>query len=371
MIMAAGTGGHIFPALCIAEELARAGAEIHWLGTGGDLESELLRREGYPVHTIDASGLRGVGPRRLLAAPAMLQRSLAQSLGILRRVRPDCLLGMGGYVCGPGALAGRWLRIPLLIHEQNAVPGLTNRLLGRWADRVLEAFPGTFPAGDRVQFCGNPIRDEIIEVGRKRSYAPRRGTLRLLVLGGSRGAAALNALVPELIATWPPDLPLETLHQCGGAGIETTAERYREFGLDPTAAASADPDSGGNGEGSHRLVGFIDDIAAAYAWADLVLCRSGAGAVAEIAACGLPAIFVPYPHHRDRQQLFNARWLAARQAAEIAEQSGLSADELRGLLLRLDGDREWLAEMSRRAKDMAVVDAAARAARACLEVADG
>ncbi len=357
LIMAAGTGGHVFPAICIARELQRAGARIHWLGTRTGMENRLLRSERYPLHTIAAAGLRGKGARRLLRAPAMLSRSCWQALRILRRVGPDCLLGMGGYVSGPGALAGRLLRIPLLIHEQNAVPGLANQLIARWADRIFEAFPGTFATADKVEFTGNPVREEIVRVGRERCYLPRKDPLRLLVLGGSQGAAVLNEQIPELVASWPGARPPEVLHQCGGATMARTLRRYRELGVE-------------RGD-SCRVVGFIREIADAYAWADLVLCRSGAGTVAEVAACGLPAVFVPYPHHKDRQQWFNARWLAARQAAEIVEQAELSVERLRDILLRLDGDREWLAEMARRARDMATADAAERIARSCLEAADG
>ncbi len=356
LIMAAGTGGHVFPAICIARELQRAGARVHWLGTRTGMENKLLQEERYPFHAITATGLRGSSLRERLRAPSMLLRSLWQALRILRRVKPDCLLGMGGYVSGPGALAGRLLRIPVLIHEQNAVAGYANKLISRWASRIFEAFPGTFPADGRVEFTGNPVRDEIVKIGSERRYSPRKGPLRLLVLGGSQGAQALNVLIPELIATWSGSQPPELLHQCGGATMAATMRRYHELEVD-----LAD---------SRRLVGFIREMADAYAWADLVLCRSGASTVAEIAASGLPAIFVPYPHHEDRQQLLNARWLASRQAAEIVEQADLSVARLREILLRLDGDREWLAEMARRARDMAVADAAQRVARACLEVAD-
>lgn len=357
LIMAAGTGGHVFPAICIARELQRAGARIHWLGTRTGMENKLLQEERYPFHAITATGLRGSSLRQRLRAPSMLLRSLWQALRIMRRVKPDCLLGMGGYVSGPGALAGRLLRIPVLIHEQNAVPGYSNQLISRWANRIFEAFPGTFPDDERVVFTGNPVRDEIARIGRNRRYLPRKGPMRLLVLGGSQGAQALNVLIPELIATWPGKQSPEVLHQCGAATMSATMRRYHELDVDLS--------------GAHRLVGFIREMADAYAWADLVLCRSGASTVAEIAACGLPAIFVPYPHHEDQQQLLNARWLASRQAAEIVEQSDLSVERLREILTRLDGNRGWMAEMARRARDMAVTDAAQRVARSCLEAIDG
>ena len=230
-------------------------------------------------------------------------------------------------------------------------------MISRWADRIFEAFPKTFPTNERVRFTGNPVREEIVKVGRERRFLPRRGSLRLLVLGGSQGAQALNVLIPDLIATWPGRQPPEVLHQCGSATMAATMQRYHQLGVDLS--------------GANRLLGFIREIADAYAWADLVLCRSGASTVAEVAACGLPAVFVPYPHHKDQQQLLNARWLAARQAAEIIEQSELTVERLREVLLRLDGNREWLAEMSRRAMGMAITDAAERVAQSCLEVANG
>jgi len=351
LILAAGTGGHIFPALCIARELQRAGVGIHWLGTSAGMENKLLRDEDFPFYAIGATGLRGAGLPRLLKAPFMLLRSTWRAMWILRELRPDCLLGMGGFVTGPAALAGRLLRIPVLIHEQNAVPGLTNQIVSRWAERIYEAFPKTFPRDGRVLFTGNPVRREILGVADRRRRR-KRGPLRLLVLGGSQGADALNALIPDLIAGWRGDQPLKVLHQCGFTAMAKTRQRYQDLAVKL--------------DSHHRLVGFIREMGDAYAWADLVLCRSGAGTVAEIAVCGLPAIFVPYPHHKDQQQLFNARWLAARQAAEIIEQSELSLDRLEQILLRLEGDRDWLAEMSRRAHDMAVTDAAKRAADSCL-----
>lgn len=351
LILAAGTGGHVFPALCIARELQRAGVGIHWLGTSAGMENKLLRDEAFPFHAIGVSGLRGAGLRQLLKAPFMLLRATWRAMRILRELRPDCLVGMGGYVTGPAAVAGRLLRIPVLIHEQNAVPGLTNRIVSRWAARIYEAFPKTFPRERRVLFTGNPVRREILGVADRRRRR-KKGPLRLLVLGGSQGADALNALIPDLIAGWRGAQPLKVLHQCGFTAMARTRQRYQELEV--------------NLDSNHRLVGFIREMGDAYAWADLVLCRSGAGTVAEIAVCGLPAIFVPYPHHKDRQQLFNARWLAARQAAEIIEQSELSLARLEQILLRLEGDRDWLAEMSRRAHDMAITDAAGRVAESCL-----
>jgi len=357
LIMAGGTGGHVFPAISIARQLCRVGAKIHWLGSAGGMEQRLLEAEPYPFHPIAVTALRGRGLGPLARAPSMLLRSLLQARRILRELRPDCLLGMGGYVTGPGALAGRLEGVPVMIHEQNAVPGLANRIVSRWAARIFEGFPNAFPPSSTVRFTGNPVRSEIVEVGRRRDYRPPATPLRLPVPGGSQGAQALNSLLPALFESWPGEQPLQVLHQGDEAGLAETRQAYQRLGI-------------ALGE-SCRVTGFIEEIGEAYCWADLVLCRAGASTVAEVAAAGLPAVFVPYPHHSDQQQLRNAQWLLARQAAEVIEQSELSPERLRETLARIDSDRDWLAEMSRRARDIAVTDAAERVAESCLEAIDG
>ncbi len=348
--MAAGTGGHVFPALAVAESLAGRAARVEWLGTRRGMENRLLRGRGIPLHRIAVSGLRGAGPLRRLAAPFMLAAALLQSLRVMARVRPDCVLAMGGFVCGPAGVAARLTGRPLVIHEQNAVAGLTNRLLRPLARRTLQAFPGAFPAGTAT-CTGNPLRREIAALERDPAahYAAER-PLRLLVLGGSQGAAAINRALPGLVAGL--GAPLEVLHQTGdGARGEEAAARYAAAGL-PAG-------------GDLRLTPFIEDMAGACAWADLAVCRAGAGAVSELAAAGLPAILVPYPHHRDRQQHRNARWLEERGAAVVLEQPALSAGALIGLVRRLDRPR--LAAMSAAARRAAVTDAGERVAGVCLE----
>ncbi len=358
LIMAAGTGGHIIPALAIAERLQRQGAEVHWLGTPVGLEQKLLRGSNIPLHVISVSGLRGKGLLRILTAPLMLVRSLFQALSVIGRVGPDCVLGMGGYVSGPGGVAARLRGIALLIHEQNAVAGLTNRLLARFACQVLTAFPQTFPAARREMVTGNPVRAEIGSASlQQRQEAGRQGQLRLLVLGGSQGARAINEVVPELIAGWKGTADLQVWHQCGERLLHDCRSKYDAKGI------ALDE--------SFRLDAFIEDMAAAYRWADIVLCRSGASTVFELAAAGLPSILVPYPHHADRQQEKNAEWLVNASAAKLMSQDKLSAESIGKLLERYAAEKTLLIEMGEKALAKSIPDSADKIARCCLEVAHG
>jgi UDP-N-acetylglucosamine--N-acetylmuramyl-(pentapeptide) pyrophosphoryl-undecaprenol N-acetylglucosamine transferase len=285
----------------------------------------------------------------------MIFRATAQASRIIGAVNPDCVLGMGGFVTGPGGVAARLRRRTLLIHEQNAVPGLTNKLLAPLAHQVLEAFPDTFPASARAELVGNPVRQTVAAVGRGRQPSGA-GTLRVLVLGGSQGAQAINKVIPALLANWKEGKRPEILHQAGRAKLEETELGYRNHNVS-------------TGE-QIRVVDFIDDMAAAYQWADLVICRSGASTVAEIAAAGLPAILIPYPHHKDRQQLKNARWLADEGAALVMEQAVLTAEGLTTVVVNLDHDRARLKAMSGAAIRLAITDADERIADRCLEAAD-
>lgn len=355
LIMAAGTGGHVFPALSIALSLQQRGAEVAWLGTPAGMENDILSTTGIPMHRVTVKGLRGTGAKRKLMAPFMMAVALWQSWRVLREVRPDCVLGMGGFVCGPAGIAARLMGLPLLVHEQNAVAGLTNRLLAHVATQVLEAFPGTFKSASKVKYTGNPVREEIVATAVARKV-PAGGRLRLLVLGGSQGAEAINRVIPEVLASWSEDRP-ETWHQTGRRGFGSTVQRYADLQL-------------GDNEGC-RITPFIDDMAAAFAWADLVVCRSGASTVAELAVAGLPSVLVPYPHHRDRQQYFNADWLVAAGAARCLDQKQLDASSLLALLRELDGNRDVLMQMSEQAGSVAIRDAAAAIADHCLEVAHG
>ena len=357
LIMAAGTGGHIFPALSVARELQMLGAKVEWLGTPSGLEHELLANTGIPLHTVPVQGLRGKGLMRLLFAPFMLVRAFWESLKVLRRVQPDSVLGMGGFVTGPAGLAARTLGLPLLIHEQNAVVGLTNKLLFPFSIRAMEAFPSTFPAAAKVSYTGNPVRREIRELRNEASLMVATGRpLKLLVLGGSLGAEALNRILPELIASAPAG-NIQTLHQTGRRQFVRTLKRYKKLGHDT--------------EKTHRVVAFIDRMGEAYQWADIVLCRSGASTVCELAVAAKPAIFVPYPFHKDGQQLRNANWLHAAGAAEVVEQYELDVDRLIQVLARLMDDLGRLREMRLSASKVAICDAHARIAGLCLEAANG
>lgn len=357
LIMAGGTGGHIFPALSIAEELRRSGASVEWLGSRGAMESRIIGGTDIPLHQIQATGLRGRGLLRLLLAPLMIVRATWQALRVMTRVRPDCVLGMGGFVTGPGGVAARLRHIPLVIHEQNAVAGVTNRLLAPIATLVLEAFPATFKPSAGAVAIGNPVRDSIVAAGQVPRQPIGRRPLRLLVLGGSQGAAAINQAIPGMVAGWQDEFRPQILHQAGERDLENTRERYVSAGL----VAGADI----------RLVGFVDDMAGALAWADLVICRSGASTVCELAAAGMPSILIPYPHHKDRQQLRNARWLADAGAALVLEQPAMDTNSLLRILRDLQASPERLRDMSAAALLLAMPDAASAIATRCLEVANG
>ncbi len=356
LIMAAGTGGHVFPALSIADCLLKRGAEVHWLATRSGMENELLGETTIPLHQISVSGLRGSGMRRKLMAPIMLSKALAQSLSVLRTLRPDCVLGMGGFVCGPAGIAAKVLRIPLFIHEQNAVAGLTNRLLHRISRRTFTGFPGVFAESARVEFAGNPLRADIAALhDQEKTDHDRYRPLRLLVLGGSQGATAINQVIPELIANWDGNKP-EVIHQTGARNLEQTLNLYSSLGVEP-------------GE-KYQVKPFIGDMAASYAWADAVICRSGASTVSELAAAGLPAILVPYPHHKDEQQVHNGNWLVEAGAARLIRQEEFSARTVLPVLKLWDVDRDTLWKMREQALALAIVDAGDRIARRCLEVVD-
>ena len=356
LIMAGGTGGHIFPAMSIAEKLQEMGMHVEWLGSTAGLEEQLLGQTRIPLHLIAARGLRGKGWMSLLTAPFMILQATRQALGVMSRVNPDCVLGMGGFVTGPGGVAARLHGKKLLLHEQNSVPGITNRLLAPLAYRILQAFPGTFKSSRKVQTVGNPVRRSISGLAALRKPDATR-PLRVLVLGGSQGAQAINEVVPFAVAGWQGQERPQVLHQAGRSKTAATESCYAEAGLELGERIT--------------VTEFIDDMAEAYSWADLVVCRSGASTVAEIAAAGIPSILIPYPYHKDQQQLENARWLEDAGAAIIVEQRQLTAVWLKQLLHDLASDRARLFRMSRAARDIAIVDADQRIGQFCLEAANG
>ena len=352
LIMAGGTGGHVFPALAVAAELSARGIAVAWLGTRRGLEARVVPAAGYPLATMRVAGLRGKGLLRLLLAPFMLALALSQALIIQLRLRPCAVLGMGGFASGPGGLVAWLLRRPLLIHEQNSVAGMTNRWLAPLAGTVMEAFPGSLPAARHALHTGNPVRAGIARLpGPAERFVGRSGPLRVLVVGGSLGASALNTVVPAAVAQLAEQQPFELYHQTGRADAAAVETAYKAAGINA------------------RVEAFVEDMATAYAWADVVICRSGALTVAELAVVGVAAILVPYPYATDDHQTGNARFLADAGAAILQPQHSLDAGRLAGLLADFAGQRDLLLEMASRAHQLAMPDAARRVAELCLRAA--
>jgi UDP-N-acetylglucosamine--N-acetylmuramyl-(pentapeptide) pyrophosphoryl-undecaprenol N-acetylglucosamine transferase len=337
------------PGLAVAQVLRERNWRIVWLGNPQGMEASLVPRHGIALEPVTISGLRGKGLFAMLTLPLRLIRAFAQSMAALRRVRPSVVLGMGGYVAFPGGMMAALMGYRLVVHEQNSVAGLTNRLLAKVADRVLEAFPGTLPG---AQWTGNPVRGDIGKASQPAArYAARQGPLKLLVVGGSLGAKALNEVVPEALSLIAPGLRPRVMHQSGRAHLEELRATYGRYGVDA------------------EIVDFIEDMAFAYCDADLVICRAGAMTVAELAAVGVASILVPFPHAVDDHQTGNARYLADQGAATLIQQSELSAARLADFLGRCD--REALAQQAIRARELARADAAETVAQVCAELATG
>ncbi|MCG2633556.1 MAG: undecaprenyldiphospho-muramoylpentapeptide beta-N-acetylglucosaminyltransferase [Gammaproteobacteria bacterium] len=361
LIMAGGTGGHVCPALAVAAELKAGGSSVQWLGTRRGIEARLVPQAGIPINWLSIAGLRGHGVAGWLLAPVRLLRALWQAVKVLRSVRPAVVLGMGGFASGPGGLAARLLGVPLVIHEQNALPGLTNRLLARLARSVLTGFSGAFSGvkavAKKARWVGNPVANSIARLPppAERGVGQRSG-LRLLVLGGSQGARAINRLMPGLCHRLSEEgVEFSLWHQCGAAHLESVEADYRAAGLSLGEAL--------------RLEGFIDDMASAYGWADLVLARSGALTVAELSAAGVGAILVPYPYAVDDHQTVNAAALTAVGAGELLAESRLSEQSLVELLRGPLASTDRLLQMAEAARSLARPDAARLVAEICLELA--
>ena len=351
--MAGGTGGHVYPALAIADYLRRKGIALFWLGTKRGLEATVVPAKGYCLLTIHICGLRGKGLLKWILSPFILVFALLQSLLILMRIRPAAVLGMGGFVSGPGGMAAWLMRIPLCIHEQNAIAGLTNRILAPLASRVLQAFPETFPDSVHAQTTGNPVRTEIehVPLPDVRMHINGRDPLRILVIGGSQGARKLNKIVAETLALLPREMHLEIRHQTGCKFFTETAALYNELNY------------------KVHLEPFIEDMAAAYSCTDVVICRAGALTIAELAAAGAASILVPFPFAVDDHQTANAHFLAASGAALLLPEKDLTRENLGSLLQELYVSRPRLLAMAQRARAQAKPEATSDVAEACLEAA--
>jgi UDP-N-acetylglucosamine--N-acetylmuramyl-(pentapeptide) pyrophosphoryl-undecaprenol N-acetylglucosamine transferase len=352
LVMAGGTGGHVYPALAVARALQASSRKVIWLGTHGGLESRVVPAAGIDIEWISVKGLRRKGLIALIIAPLQIGWALLQSLGVIVRRNPAAVLGMGGFVSGPGGVAAWLTRRPLVIHEQNAAAGLTNRLLARLARVVLQAFPGSFNSAVGAETVGNPVREDIAAIAEPASrYNGRQGPLRLLVLGGSQGALALNRTVPEALALLDADVRPDVRHQCGERTLHVARDAYVEHDVDV------------------ELLPFIEDMAEVYAWADLVVCRAGALTVAELCAAGVPALFVPYPAAVDDHQRANATPMAEAGAAAIIEENDLSAEVLATLLRDWLQSRAQLMQRATTARSLAKPNALRRITELCLREA--
>ena len=345
LIMAGGTGGHVFPALAVADELRSRGIPVVWLGTKAGIESRLVPQAGYPIEWMSITGLRGKNTLTLLLAPVRIAMACWQALAVLLRIKPCAVLGMGGFASGPGGLMAWLIRKPLLVHEQNAIAGMTNSILARFADVVLQAFPGVFK---NAKTTGNPVRQSICEIeDPERRFSQQQRKLRLLVVGGSLGAVKLNEIIPSALAEINKDERPEVIHQTGLKNIESAKAYYSDADVEAKVEA------------------FIEDMPAAYEWADLVICRAGAMTVFELAAAGIASILVPYPHAVDDHQTQNAFYLEKSGAAIIKQQNELSADWLADVISDFSRNRKKLLEMAVAARKLAIPGSAKTIADAC------
>ena len=347
LVMAGGTGGHIFPGLAVAEVLRSQGWHVHWLGAPApSMESQLVPAKGFAFEAVRFGGVRGKGLLTLALLPMRLLQAFWQSLQVIRRLRPDVLVGLGGYITFPGGMMGVLMGKPLVLHEQNSVAGMANKVLAHVADRVLCTFPKVLP---KAQWVGNPMRDGFLnQAPPEARFAQRNGPLRVVVVGGSLGAQALNSGVPQALALMPRDQRPQVLHQGGVKHLKTLQDNYAQAGVDA------------------ELVPFIDDTASAFAQADLVICRAGASTVSELAAVGVAALLVPFPHAVDDHQTVNAQFLSNQDAGWLMPQNELTPEHLAAFLSRLD--RAQLLHAAKQAYAVRKTTAAADVVQACAEV---
>lgn len=341
LIMAGGTGGHIFPALAVAKKLMQQGHTVHWLGAYNGMEYRIAVANNIPIHLLAIGGLRGKNLRTKLLAPWKLCKALLQSISFVLKFKPDIVLGMGGYVTGPAGLATWLLRRKLVIHEQNAVAGVTNKILARLSYKVLEGFPQSFPRKILTNFTGNPVRAEFLNLlpPVQRNVQARCAELKVLVFGGSLGARTLNNLIPQIIKDWRSDYKLTVWHQAGVKNLVHVQQTYFDLQINDV-----------------KLVDFIEDMPSAYSWADIVICRAGALTVAEIAASGVPSILIPYPYAVDDHQTKNAQYLANAGAALIIQERDLTLEKLSNILLHFANNPQELQTMAQAAYSLAKLD---------------
>ncbi|MCK5901814.1 MAG: undecaprenyldiphospho-muramoylpentapeptide beta-N-acetylglucosaminyltransferase [Cocleimonas sp.] len=357
LVTAGGTGGHVYPGLAVARALIEQDIPIIWMGTRKGLEARVIPAAGIDMAWLEVNGLRGKGVMPLLLAPFKLVKALFQSIAIMRQHRPAVVLGMGGFVAGPGGLVAALMGTPVVIHEQNAIAGLTNKLLSRLSTHILEGFPNTFPkkkdkAEGKIIAVGNPVRKDIRDIlPPEQRFFERSGALRLLIVGGSLGAQALNETVPQALALCDFKHPLQVRHQAGNGKQEVTQNAYQSLGVEA------------------EVTPFIEDMAEAYAWADLVICRSGALTVAEVATAGLAAVLVPYPYAVDDHQTANGRYLSDHQAAIMMQQTEFNKTSLSAVLKALLNDRKKLLNMSQQARVLAKPMATQDVASICASLA--
>ncbi len=352
LVTAGGTGGHVYPGLAVARALIEQDIPVVWMGTRKGIEARVIPAAGIEMAWLDVTGLRGKGIATVLLAPFKLVKALFQSVQIMRHHRPVAVLGMGGFVAGPGGLVASLMGIPVVIHEQNAVAGLTNKLLSKVSKKILEGFPNTFSKQDKVLAIGNPVRKEISEITPPAErLAGRDGAMRLLIIGGSLGAQALNEVVPQALAELSSSERPVVRHQAGSGKDEITKKAYQDAGVDA------------------EVTPFIEDMAEAYEWADLVICRSGALTVAEVAAAGVASLLVPYPYAVDDHQTANGHYLAENDAAILMQQTAFNKQTASIVLQDLLADREKLLSMSLSARALAKPTATNEVAAICAELA--
>lgn len=360
LIMAGGTGGHIFPGLAVADYMKSMGWAVHWLGTAERMEADIVPKKGYPITFIKISGLRNKGLLSLLKAPFKLCSSVINAIKVIKTVKPDVVLGMGGYASGPGGIAAWLMKKPLVLHEQNAAAGLTNRLLAKIASKVLCAFPHAFAKEVIHQVVGNPLRADIIELAKmtdpSTSEQPKESK-KILVVGGSLGAKVLNETVPAAVALLK-ESNIEVWHQTGKGKLADVQDKYKAFSVETDHSKTI---------GQIKVTEFIEDMASAYSWADLVICRAGALTVSELAMAAKPAIFVPLPHAVDDHQTKNAQFLVAHKAARLLPQSALTAESLAQELDQLFVSKEILTAMAQAAYKAACPDATIHVANTCTD----